>query len=296
MAIPESQLETWSHQGSVSQSSDTYGTIKRSLEASAAPYYGKEFEVFLQGSYGNDTNIYSESDVDVVIRLNSTFYRDISELPPDQQSAYVANHSTASYTYDNFKTDVMIALNSNFGRSVKPGSKAIKIIADGNRRNSDVLVAAEYRRYHRFISLSDQNYDSGICFFTSSGGQIVNYPKQHSSNCTQKHQGTNNWFKPMVRILKNIRGRLVDEGTIAKDTAPSYFLEGLLYNVPNDKFGKSYGDSFVACFNWILNADRTKFVCANMQYYLLGDDNVRWPEANCKKFLDEAKKLWNEWS
>jgi hypothetical protein len=67
MAIPESQLETWSHQGSVKQSRDTYATIKRTLEASDTKYADKDFEVFLQGSYGNDTNIYAESDVDVVI-------------------------------------------------------------------------------------------------------------------------------------------------------------------------------------------------------------------------------------
>jgi len=41
MGIPESQLETWSHQGSVTQSSSTYETIKRALEAADAKYAGK---------------------------------------------------------------------------------------------------------------------------------------------------------------------------------------------------------------------------------------------------------------
>ena len=63
--IPETQLDTWSHQGSITQSSATYATIKRSLEASDAGYANKNFHVFLQGSYGNDTNVYAESDVDV---------------------------------------------------------------------------------------------------------------------------------------------------------------------------------------------------------------------------------------
>jgi len=67
----------------------------------------------------------------------------------------------------------------------------------------------------------------------------------------------------MVRILKNMRSRLVNDGVTAEGSAPSYFLEGLLYNVPNDKFGTSYGDTFVAAMNWILEADRKKFVCAN---------------------------------
>src|SRR5208283_4293518 len=88
MAIPESQLETWSHQGSVTQSADTYATIKRALESASAKYCDRKFEFFLQGSYGNDSNIFAESDVDVVIRYDGAFYHDLSSLPPDQHSAF----------------------------------------------------------------------------------------------------------------------------------------------------------------------------------------------------------------
>ena len=37
MAIPESQLDTWSHQGSIVQSCNTYNTIKNALEAVNLP-------------------------------------------------------------------------------------------------------------------------------------------------------------------------------------------------------------------------------------------------------------------
>lgn len=88
MPIPESQLETWSDQGSITQSSNTYKTIKGILEASATPYAGKNFAVFLQGSYGNDTNIYAESDVDIVIRLDDCFQSDRSKLTEEEKAAY----------------------------------------------------------------------------------------------------------------------------------------------------------------------------------------------------------------
>lgn len=83
MAIPESQLETWSHQGSVSQSAQTYDMIQKVLNDTTSPYYSKDFSIFLQGSYGNDTNVYRDSDVDVVIRLNQTYYSDTNSLNPD---------------------------------------------------------------------------------------------------------------------------------------------------------------------------------------------------------------------
>ncbi len=297
MAIPESQLETWSHQGSVTQSSNTYKTIKNTLEAEGTLYTGKNFEVFLQGSYGNDTNIYSESDVDIIIKLNDCFYHDLSELPGDQKTAFESAHlGTVSYAFMDFKKDIFSSLEKQYKNDVSTSDKAINVAASGGRRKADVIAAVQYRRYYQFRSDCDQRYAEGICFFTGSGVQIANYPRQHSQNLTKKHQSTNKWFKPMVRVLKNLRGKLVDEKLIAAGVAPSYYLEGLLYNVPDYKFGSSYQDSIVNCMNWILETDRSQFVCANEQYYLLRDDcPVTWQASKCDEFLAAVKRLWNEW-
>lgn len=296
MAIPESQLDTWSHQGSITQSSNTYNSIKATLEATDTPYSAKTYKVFLQGSYGNDTNIYSESDVDIVIRLDDCFQHDLSQLPTKQQDAFKTTHSNATYTHKDFKSDVLGVLSGKYGKDVDSGEKAIAIAASGSRRKSDVIVAIQFRRYHKFLSISDQSYDEGICFYTNSGTQIANYPKQHSENLTTKHQATSKWFKPMARILKNMRSRLIAEDMLENGVAPSYYLEGLLYNVPNDKFGTSYEDTFVNTINWILEADRSKFVCANEQYYLLFEDSpVTWRTEKCDKFLNAVVDLWKQW-
>lgn len=186
-------------------------------------------------------------------------------------------------------------LRKRFGAAVTPGPKAIKIPADGARRNADVIVATAYRRYYRFRNRLDEKYAEGICFFSDKNERIANYPKQHSANCTTKHQATNGWFKPAVRILKNMRQRLVDTKAIEKGLAPSYFLEGLLYNVPPECFGQSYQRTMLESLKWVLNNDRTEFVCANEQYYLLRDTPVTWPAANCEKFLAVVAKLWDGW-
>lgn len=296
MAIPESQLDTWSHQGSITQSSITYSSIKTTLESTDTPYATKAYKVFLQGSYGNDTNIYSESDVDIVIKLDDCFQHDLSHLPVEQQEKFKNSHSDATYTHRNFKADVLAVLSDKYGNDVDSGEKAIAISASGNRRKSDVIAAIQHRRYHKFQSSSDQSYDEGICFYTSTGIRIANYPKQHSENLTTKHQGTSKWFKPMARILKNMRSRLIAEGMLKNGIAPSYYLEGLLYNVPNDMFGKSYDDTFVNAINWILEADRSKFLCANEQDFLLLEDSpVTWQAEKCDKFLDAAVDLWKQW-
>jgi hypothetical protein len=298
VAIPETQLETWAKQGSVTQSRTTYDTIKNALESNNTGYAWKDFGVFLQGSYGNDTNIWSESDVDVIIRLNSTFQYDISSLPDAQKDAFnIAHAGNASYTYGTFKDDVAKHLKSRFGEDVQPGKKAIKVKANGSRRNADVVVAIEFRRYQSFFSLTNQSYLSGICFYTPSWDKIINYPKQHSDNCTTKHQATKSYFKPMVRILKNARVKLVNDGKIdSPGVAPSYFLEGLMYNVPNSLFAGSYQDAMVAAVNWIVAQDRSKFVTANEQFYLLGNSAVAWEAAKCDAFLSSFINLWKNWS
>jgi hypothetical protein len=299
VAIPEAQLETWSHQGSITQSSSTYNTIKNALQGTGAPYATKDFEVFLQGSYGNDTNIYAESDVDVVIKLNDCFGSDRDQLSDAEKTAWKqAYPNDATYGYTSFKNDVMSVLVKGFGADVKPGDKAIMVEPSGGRRKSDVIAAIRFRRYYKFNSLADQGCTEGICFYNAAGERIANYPKQHSQNLTAKHQQTNSWFKPMVRILKNLRTRLVEKNMLETSAiAPSYYLEGLLYNVPNSKFGTSFGASFVNAVNWIQNdADKTTLVCANEQYYLIRDNShMCWPKANSELFLNAAISLWNNW-
>ena len=103
MPIPEADLIMMAQIGAQKTSKDTYATVKLALESPDAGYAGKNYNVFLQGSYGNDTNIYKESDVDVVIRLDSIFTYDINNLPPDQKLSFQAAHPAATYTHAQFR-------------------------------------------------------------------------------------------------------------------------------------------------------------------------------------------------
>jgi hypothetical protein len=296
MPIPEEQLTTWSGLGSVAQSRDTYATIKSTLESNSASYANRTFTTFLQGSYGNDTNIYGDSDVDVVIQLTSSFYYDLSRLTEAERAGFSGAYGNADYTLATFKKEVIEVITQQFGSGVKVGSKTIHIPGSGNRRNADVLPACNFRRYRKFAGLGSEDYIEGLCFFMLDGSRIEKFPKLHSENCTAKHQATNQWFKPMVRILKNVRNRMVKDGLIEDGLAPSYYLEGLLYNVPIEKFGGSYVDTFVACINWLYQVDRTKLVCANGQFFLLTEGlPVTWRADKCEKFLKAAVELWKNW-
>lgn len=183
MAIPENQLITWSHVGGTRQISDTYNTIKNAIEERHSPYWPKtSFDVYLQGSYNNDTNVWRDSDVDIVI-AQRTFFYDLSRLGPYERIA-ASNSIPAggNYNYSDFRTDVIAWLTGRFGPVfVVPGKKAVLVRGNGtSRRDADVLVCAQHHEYRRFNSPTDNDIRIGVKFFTNPDGkEIVNFPKHH---------------------------------------------------------------------------------------------------------------------
>jgi hypothetical protein len=294
MSISETQLSTWSKQGPTGQFTATYETIRNVLNDSSSPYYPQNFSIFLQGSYKNDTNVYADSDVDVVIRLDSIFYPDLDVLSAEDKANYNAQKGSASYSLADFKKSVVAWLVKQYGNKVDVGKKAITIKGNGSsRRDADVLVCAKLRRYHSFPSDGTPTYTDGVCFFLPDGTRVENFPELHSSNCTTKHQATSKWFKHTVRIFKNLRNTMTDIDIFPFGDAPSYFIEGMLYNVPVDRFGGSEQTNFIDVLEWLEGADRSKFLCANKMFYLLRSSPVTWSADKCTKFLVACRTYWD---
>lgn len=297
MAIAEDQLDTWSKIGPSQQFVDTYNSIKLVLESSNAPYHGKrKFNVYLQGSYGNNTNVYGSGDVDIVACTSDTFGYDLSDLPQSQQDLYRAsNGPNVQSACGPFKQEVVSWLGHYYGFSeVDPGNKAIVLRGNGSRRKADILVCTEYRRYYRYAFAGDTSFHSGIRFCTAEGQWIANYPKQHAENCTVKHQATNGWFKPSARILKNMRNRMIDQLVIAEDVVSSYYIEGLLWNVPTSYFGASYQQTLANCLNFIRSSDQRELKCANNLRPLIGEDRPdALPSSNFNLFISKVIEFWN---
>ncbi len=161
----------------------------------------------------------------------------------------------------------------------------------GTRTKLKCLATEKARRYTSFDPDARQ-YHEGVAFF-AGGNRVENFPKQHSANCTAKHQATMGNFKPMARVFKNMRNSMIEKGLLAEGVAPSYFIEGMLWNVPDDKFTGDYGDMFVACFNWAVKAEESKLACANDLYWLVRDNaSMCWSATNFHTFTAALKKYW----
>ncbi|MBS1780433.1 MAG: nucleotidyltransferase [Bacteroidetes bacterium] len=298
MAIPESQLQTWSNQGATTSSANTYNSIKTCIEGNNWND-DVSFNIYLQGSYRNFTNIMSDSDVDVIIEFSSVFYSNKHELTQEQLRDFNEYYSDGKYSLNSFRDAVIQRLKSYYGETyVKVGNNSIKVLANSGRLDCDVICCAEYREYRSFSKIDTSSYAKGIVFWTNETHEkVVNFPKLHFDNGASKNQNCDSNYKPTIRIIKNIRARLVSSGTITKSLAPSYFIEGLMFNMPDNIFKNvTHYSRTLAVLNTFHNYSDTQLealVCQNRQRYLFGNSKQQWNVEDCKTFRNKLIEFWN---
>lgn len=305
MTIPESQLKTWSNQGATVTAKATHESIRNAINASSSPLKkrgfveGKDYEIYLQGSYKNTTNIRGDSDVDVVIQCNRTFVGNVSELPSEKQQLYHSYFESSSYKWSNFRADVLEALQLYFGWSKVDNShnKSLKLNKTSGRIAADIVPCLQYRKYKNYWDAYNNSFTEGIIFYTlKENNTVINYPKLHYKNGAYKNQHlTNGYYKPVVRLFKNARVFLIEKGINEKYLAPSYFLECLLYNVPNQYFTGNFQDTYCHIVNWLNQSYIKSLECQNEQLLLFGNTPEQWSVVKASKLINNLIYLWNTW-
>jgi hypothetical protein len=294
MLITEDQLSTWSNQGATSTAEDTHKSVRNALAVYTKWPNKISYDVYLQGSYRNSTNIYGNSDVDLVVELTSVFWSNLTE--GEKQKLELTK---GAINLDQFRQLVISAFIEYYGAEYLDtnGDKSLKVLSDGRRLKADVVVAATYKYYENLRIRAE-----GITFWTQKTGiQIINYPKLHFNNGADKNssQRTNMWYRRSTRMFKNAREKIYSDNPSIKGKYPSYFIECLLYNVPDVKYGNSYQDTYADVVNWLndqLNKDDlTEFVCQNGMYYLFGPLTVQWNATDARHFVQKLIDLWNNW-
>jgi len=298
MAVPEQQLQTWCNQGATVTAQATYASVQAALAAPAAPIRGKPFDVFLQGSYRSATNIYGDSDVDIVVQYKDTWGRDLSLLPPPQVQLYTQTYPNATYSWQQFRADVLASLTAYYGAAnLIESAKCLKLAAAPGRLVADVVPAITYKRFNYFLSDAVQDYVEGIRFHDRRDGrEIVNYPKQHIENGQAKNgqPRTGGNYKPIVRMFKNARTYIVDHHMLPA-AAPSYFVECMLYNVPDHLLVANRQQAMRGIVEWLRDNDGTFFMCQNGVTFLFGPTPEQWNIGAATGFADALINLWNNW-
>lgn len=275
--VTEEQLARWTGPSSSSEQEKQERTermIREAIDAHEAfDEYRSSFSIYAKGSYANNTNVKSDSDVDIVVECSDVAYWRNQDT---HNPAYLGGTPYSGiWTPEHLRSEIAAALKNKFPGSVTEGSTAFEIDANSSRVNADVVPAFKFKLYY-----SNGNFAQGTRVFKKDGSSIENYPNQQLENGRAKNVRTNYNYKKTVRILKRLENELVDKGLT--EPVPSYVLECLIYNCPEEFFSRSSWRSVMrGClaeiFNHTLKTEPT--------------DN-RWHEANGIKFLFHSNQKW----
>lgn len=269
----EDKLFGWTGPSSNTEKDKQDRTERMIREAidSHEPFNSCSLNVFAKGSYANNTNVRTDSDVDISVECTEVLYWKESEKgnsPPSKSYEGV-------WTPEKLRAELVSAMNAKFpGQVDTSGSTAIQINSSSARVDADVVPCFSYRYYMKYRTRE------GTKIFKTNGSSIVNYPVQQMENGTAKNKATSYAYKKGARLLKRIENAMAADGTFRE--LPSFFMECLAYNCPDDVFAHS---------TW---TERLRAMLFYIWDSLQGDepDEGRWLEVNECFFLFHSEQKW----
>jgi hypothetical protein len=242
---------------------------------------GGQLEILPKGSYKNNTNVRLDSDVDVAVVSHQVFYSEYPRLSAEDQQRVAGGPPTTWLHPAEFRSELTTGLQAEAGSSkVHAGRIAIQVDAIDTRRTSvDAIPSYEFRRYY-YRGDGSIGYHEGNVVYPTSGARIINWPEQQYANGVAKNRRTNMRYKQLVRILKNVENDLVAK--LGLDELPSYFVECLVYNVPDTAFGHD-----------TLTADTRSVLWAIFDGTQSTDKCNDWVEVNGLKWLFRSGQSWS---
>ncbi|MGB3704541.1 MAG: nucleotidyltransferase [Castellaniella sp.] len=245
--------------------------IRQAID-SHEPFNNCSLTVYAKGSYANNTNVRSDSDVDIAVECTEALYWEESEKGIHTPSGTYQG----IWTPEKLRAELLSAMRAKFlGQVDSTGSTAIQINSNSARVDADVVPCFSYRYY------MENGSRNGTKIFKTDGSSIVNYPAQQLENGKTKNNRTNYAYKKGVRLLKRTENAMAKDGKFRE--LPSFFIECLTYNCPDSAFAHS---TWTGCLRTMLI-----HIWNNLQ----GDEPTsdRWVESNECFYLFHSNQKWN---
>lgn len=274
----ESRLSGWTGPSSVTEQDKQDRTERMIRDAVSAhkPFEDCSLSVYAKGSYPNNTNVRTDSDVDIAVQCHDVFYWDEEE--PSAHPAVTPYDGI--WTPTKLRAELVSALRAKFGDQVDDsGSTALRINSSTARVDADMVPCSDYRYY-----LSLGGYIEGSRVFRKNDlSRFENFPTQHLENGRSKNTRTNGSFKKAVRILKRVENLMLENGVHRE--VQSFFIESLVYNCPDGILNRA---------TWV---DTISGVLGHIWNGLEGDEpsesSDRWREVNGFKYLFHPDQKWS---
>ena len=215
----------------------------------------------------------------MVVRLNQRLRPRVAGLS-GRQLQENASHQGAYLRWKSFRDHALKAMRARFGNAAESGRKTVKVPKGKIPADADLVVTLRYRE--------------GIAFYLSDEGRwVVSFPQRHHDQGQKKEEATGRRFKRTIRMFKAARNRLFEKKRLAKSDAPSYFIECLLYNVPDDLFKPELAPTYSATVDWLRKAQLKDFECQNGMVDLFGPGREQWTQKKARAFVRALQELWD---
>lgn len=280
MAISESVLQSWCKPSSDAEDEKRDRTERMIREAIAVSSELDQYslKVYAKGSYKNNTNVRTDSDVDVAVECTDLFYFELfgNAVGKPREELGIGS-PLGGFSFSDFKGAVAQALGTKFGSSnVERGNKAIFVHERSASLDADAVPCVTYKSY-----VGPRRYREGIRLYPDDGRplSIENFPRRNYDNGVAKNDRTGRHFKWTVRVLKRLENELVGKGLI--NEVPGYLMECLVYTAPDTAFNRgSLTADMRAVLVHIFNGTLTDESCND------------WTEVNEVKYLFRPSQKW----
>ena len=277
MPIAGTELSRWCHPRSAMASKQAHVSLRDAL-ASDNRLSEFKYEILLQGSYKNNTNLRKDSDVDLVVRLAHKLSPSVAALSGNGLLEN-ASHEAAHAHWQSFRRRALRVMRNRYGDAVSTGSKTIKLARGELHADADLVVTLSYK-------------DGIALYLPSEKRWTVSFPQHHHSQGLKKEEATCRRFKRTVRMFKATRNWLVDMKVLTKEDAPSYFIECLLYNVPDGLFKPKLAPTYTGIVDWLEKTKLKGFNCQNGRVPLFGPGPEQWTPDKARAFAGALRRLW----
>lgn len=293
-----------------------------------------DVDIYMHGSYANKSNIYFPSNLEIMVEITTT--KRFSPEEVSLQGNYFVDIPLV-FGPKEFRELFTEMLTEMVGDKLIEQPKCIRLTnLEKIKHDVDITPCITFHHYQQEGKRGETEVSRtrGILLHdTSIVRNIVSFPRLHAQNGFEKDQATGGNFKRMVRLFKTLHSLNVNEFSfISPNTANGYFIECLLYNVPNSLFAdasalarahqntaavmnekalkegqqksgeevkldikplpQSLNEIFNKIINYLVNEEMDEFVCQNLVWELFGDAAEFWDKKRAEEFIGSIIHLF----
>lgn len=208
-----------------------------------------------QGSYKRHTATFSKnskSDVDLIMYIGDYYTSNDIQFWKDKSLSIYTKHMSKNiknnleflnspFVKDNNYVEIknFIILKNNITNllinkfnNYKISNKNKCIHIETQNVNIDIVIAGKW-----WLKVKDNEYSGSNIIINNPPYEIQNLPQLNIDNIEEKAKNCKNLYE-IIRIFKNFNYLL-------KTNIPSYHIECILYNIPNEYFNNGYDDDSI---------------------------------------------------